>query len=122
MKELFKDLFRSILEAGIRFWNNRFLTVDSNVEFLKREIEKLHIERNKLIDAILELSNPPAKEETQPGRTDFKPIGRPSWRQRAAQLENEYRQKRVEMDRKKAEEKITVGKSIEELEKEVGIK
>lgn len=116
------DLIRSVwvafLEALARFWNNRFVIEHRELDILKMELDRERIEKNKLLDSILEHLNPKNENEPEINLAEMKPLGKSNWRARAKQLEDESRKLKAASTPQVA----TVRKpSIEELELELGV-
>ena len=87
-----REIWEAFKLAIIRFWENRFL-VNDEVEFLRSQLDRIHGERVKLLNYILELNKP---ETTSIVDTeDFKPIGKPyvPWSVKKHQLEKESLEK-----------------------------
>ena len=130
-ESLIADLYRSILESAIRFFDRRFRD-DSQIEYFKNLIERERIERSKLLDKLLETKTADLASEPEDEIPEFKPIAQPNWKMRARALEEMQRQKKEEMmkakqnqtnssSQLKAKAAVIGLQSIEELETELGL-
>jgi hypothetical protein len=116
LKEAIIDMFDSFKEAVIRFFDNRFVTRNEQLELLRLELEKERAEKNKLLDYILMLNKVNEsidnREEPQPLRSSV------PWHTKQRELEKRdlelVRQRNIQ-----AEMKMDAGKSTEELEQEL---
>lgn len=106
--------------AAIRFFDKRFIG-DRKLELLELELDRKFAETKRLQDALINIVNPPEKEEEEPEEFP-KPLGQVNWRVRARQLEEQKRNERIELDKQRTA-KIAMGVpatiSTEELESEL---
>lgn len=115
--ELIRDIWRSFLGAVIRFWDNRFQKNDEALSILKLELERERLEKNKILNSLLEQLNSKAVETEEVDVSQLKSLGKSNWRVRARFLEERSRKERANM----TSAPVKVTDDIDSLEKELGI-
>lgn len=117
-----KDIWVSFLEMTNRFLNNRFQHhPNETVEVLKLELERERVANNKLLSMIQALTAKPVAEVPVEDFEEIKPVGRESWKVKAARLSHESFLRKQELDKAKAEFQLATGKlqTVEDIEREL---
>lgn len=91
---LLVELYESVINAFIRFWENRFRQSDE-ISFLRLELAKLHNERVKLLNYILELNKSLNEDESGPIDTVKLPLPNKyvPWSAKKHQLEKDAQER-----------------------------
>jgi len=117
------SIWLAFTEAIIRFFNNRSIKVDEQVAYLRLQLDIEKRQNKELIETIKNLVLNASNEEPAQDQTEHKPIGyKEPWHITRQRLESKSRKEAFELDREARvaiERDKSVGKSIEELEKEL---
>lgn len=131
------EIIQGIKERILRFIysDTEITSQQSEIDFLRLELERERLEKKKLLDYVLEMNKArtvlaDSINERDSAVTDFRPVSNTryqTWSQKRATLERESveRANKLKQEARVAVEKdkltVTVSKSVEQLETELGI-
>lgn len=125
--ERLKIIWFAFLEACERFWDNRFRRIEASeeVEYLRREIEKIRQDYRELVNSVI-MRSATSDEPDAISDLESKPIGgRPHWRVQANQMAIAAREEKRKQDEAVASQlkrKVPINappQTIEQLEEEL---